>query len=396
MAKRRKRERRTPGTGYITPLADGRAKAHYPKPGGGYFVKRCDTTQEAEEWLADLAKREQGDYDLTGGQQRLETWLNRWVDLLATDPENPLKQKTIADYRFKLGYVVELLGKMVLAEIKTDHTDDAIRLIRKNLAPTTAGQIHNLFYRAMEEATQRDYLPRNPVKRPLRRRKRRRGEAKRRDVYRLSVREAVKLLDVMKGRREALAWWLVLVLGLREGEVLGLRRSDLDLERATITIAQQYTQLNGKAHHSTTKTDYSDRTLPLPRALVPAFRELLEQLTRRASLATKRGTWQEHSLLFPGKSGRPMNPTSLLHMLKRVLPDAGLPSHVNVHHLRHTAAKFYVDVGAPDNVRQSIAGHSPKSITDYYGETDAEAMRPWVERVYGRIAGGSEQLRMVG
>ena len=66
---------------------------------------------------------------------------------------------------------------------------------------------------------------------------------------------------------------------------------------------------------------------------------------------------------------------------------------MNVHHLRHTAAKFYVDIGAPDNVRQSIAGHSPKSITDYYGETDAEAMRPWVEQVYARVAGEVERRR---
>lgn len=396
MARKRKHERRKPGTGYITPLADGRAKAHYPKPNGGYFVKRCDTTQEAEEWLADLARRATDDLDLTSGQQRLETWLNRWLDLQATDPENPLKAKTVADYRFKLGYVIDLLGRYVLSEIKTDHTDDAVRLIRKNLAQSTASQIHNLFFRAMEEAVNRGYISKNPVKRPLRRRKRRRTDATRRRVYRLSVAETRGLLACLAERAEALAWWLVLLLGLREGEVLGLRRADLDLDRATITIAQQYTQLDGKAHHSTTKTDYSDRTLPIPRALVPLFEAHLVALTKRAALASRRGTWQEHSLLFPGKSGRPMNPTSFYHILKRTLPAARLPQIVNVHHLRHTAAKFYVDIGAPDNVRQAIAGHSPKTITDYYGETDAEAMRPWVDRVYSLLGGNAERLRKIG
>jgi integrase len=385
MAKRRKPARRKPNTGYINPLPNGRAKAHYPKPGGGYFVKRCDSVEEAAQWLANLAQRQEQSYDLTGGQQALETWLNRWLALQESDPENPLKAKTIADYRFKLGYILDLLGRMVLVEIKPDHADDAIRLIRKNLAQTTANQIHNLFYRAMEEATNRDYIPRNPVKRPLRRRRLRRSERK--QIYRLSTRETARLLSLMRERLEELAWWLVLVLGLREGEALGLRRCDLDLQHATITIAQQYTQLDGKAHHSTTKTDYSDRTLPVPHALIPAFEKLLTTLTSRAARGMRRGTWQEHSLLFPGKSGRPMNPTSFYHILKRTLPAAHLPGHVNVHHLRHTAAKFYVDVGAPDNVRHAIAGHSPKSITDYYGETDADAMRPWVEQVYGMLAG---------
>lgn len=394
MARRKKRERRTPGSGYVTSLADGRAKAHYPKPGGGYFVKRCDSAQEAEEWLEGLAKREGEHQDLTGGQQTFDVWANRWLVLLETDPENPLKEKTIADYRFKLGYVLDLLGKMIVSEIKPDHADDTIRLVRRNLAQTTASQIHNLFWRVMEEAYERSYISRNPVKRPKRRTKRRRSDAKRRDIYRLSTHEAAVFIGLMTNRPEALAWWLLLVLGLREGEVLGLRRCDLNLERATITIAQQYTQLGGRAHLSTTKTDYADRTLPIPRVLVPVFDTLLATLTRRAALASRRGTWQEHSLLFPGKSGRPMNPTSLLHMLKRVLPEAGLPSHVNIHHLRHTAAKFYTDIGAPDNVRRAIAGHSPKSITDYYGEPDVETLRPWVEQVYKRLAGETEKTRV--
>lgn len=395
MARRKKQkpERRKPGSGYIKSLANGRAKAHYPNPAGGYFVKRTDSIQEAEEWLAELAKRATKGEDLTEGQQTLETWLNRWIELLETDPENPLKEKTIADYRFKLGYVIDLLGKMIIAEIKTDHTDDAIRLIRKNLAQTTASQIHNLFWRAMEEAFERQYIGRNPVKRPKRRKRRRRSDIKRRDIYRLSPREGAKLISVMRGRLEALAWWLALLLGFREGEILGIRRCDLDLENATVTVVQQYTQLKGKAHHSTTKTDYSDRTLPIPRALVPVFEALLVTLNRRAALALRRGTWQEHSLIFPGKSGRPMNPSSFYHMLKRALPAAGLPGHVNVHHLRHSAAKYYTDVGAPDNVRSAIAGHSPKTITDYYGQPDVETLRPWVEQVYQLIAGEVEKVR---
>jgi integrase len=395
MPKRRKRTRRKPGTGYITPLADGRAKAHYPKPSGGYFVKRCDSTEDAERWLGELAKRDAGQYDLTGGQQTLERWLNRWIDFQESDQDDPLKAKTLADYRFKLGYVISLLGAMILADIKPDHTDDAMRRIRKKLAQNTADQIRNLLWRAMQEAVDRDYIPRNPVRKPTRRRKRR-DDDKSHTIYRLSVRESILLLGLMAQRREALAWWLMLLLGLREGEVLGLRRCDLDLERATITVAQQYTQLDGRAHHSTTKTRNADRTLPIPRALVPMLAALIEALNHRAMLATRRGTWQEYSLLFPGKSGRPMNPTSLLHMLKRVLPLAGLPSTVNVHALRHTAAKFYVDIGAPDNVRRAVAGHSPKSITDYYGETDAEAMRPWVEQVYQQLSGEADRLRKAG
>lgn len=395
MARRRKRDRRERGSGYITPLPGGRAKAHYPKTKGGYFVKRCHSTEEAAQWLAELGRREEESYDLTGGQQRLETWLNRWIDLQGSDPDNPLKEKTLADYRFKLGYVIDLLGSMIVADIKPDHSDDAMRLIRKNLAQNTADQIRNLFYRAMAEAVRRDYIPRNPVDRPQRRARKRKSD-KAHQVYRLNTKEAARLLQAMHGRLEALAWWLFLILGLREGEVLGIRRSDIDLVNATINISQQYTQLKGRAHKSTTKTEYSDRLLPFPRDLVPLFDALYTTLTKRAERAMKRGTWQEHGLVFPGKSGRPMNPTSIYHMLKRMLPAAALPAHVNVHHLRHTAAAFYTGLLAPDVVRGAIAGHSPKSITDFYGEPDVETLRPWVEKAYQQLIGEVDRQRKTG
>jgi integrase len=397
MARRRKRDRRARGSGYISPLPSGRAKAHYPKPEGGYFVKRCNSVKEAEEWLAELGKRDAGDYDLTGGQQRLETWLNRWIELEATaDPDNPLKEKTLEDYRFKLGYVINLLGSSILAEIKPDHADDALRLIRKNLAASTADQIRNLFWRAMEEAVTRDYITRNPVKRAQRRKRRGRKEVNARETQRLNIKQAAALIAISSDRLEALAWWLFLLLGLREGEVLGIRRANVDLAQATITIDQQYTQLKGKAHKSTTKTKYSDRLLPFPRDLVPSFEALFTTLNKRAERAMRRGTWQEHNLVFPGKSGRPMNPSSIYHMFRRMVPDAKLPTHVNIHHLRHTAAALYTGLSAPDVVRGAIAGHSPKSITDYYGEPDVETLRPWVEKAYQQLTGEVERQRKTG
>jgi integrase len=167
----------------------------------------------------------------------------------------------------------------------------------------------------------------------------------------------------------------------------------IDRARCALTIAQQYTQLRGRAHQSTPKTDYAARVLPLPRALLPAIDALFAALDTRAALATKRGTWHEHDLLFPGRSGRPMNPSSLLHMLKRAAQQLDLPADLTVHHLRHTAAKFYTDLGAPQVVRVALAGHSPKSVTDYYGTPDLETLRPWVEQVDAllRTAGASQR-----
>jgi integrase len=78
------------------------------------------------------------------------------------------------------------------------------------------------------------------------------------------------------------------------------------------------------------------------------------------------------------------------------VPTANLPPNVNIHHLRHTAAAMYTDMAAPDVVRVAIAGHSPKTITDYYGEPSVETLRPWVEQAYQLLSGEVEQQRKTG
>lgn len=374
--------RRKRGTGAITDLAAGGCIARYPKAHGGHYVKRCAARAEAEEWLAGFVSRASQQLDIAGGQLTLAAWLERWLTRLTTDPDRPLKAKTVDDYQFKCDYVVGLLGDYRLTELTHDRIDTALLTMRKVLAQTTVNQIRNLLQRALDDAEDRGYIPRNPMPKAPKRQKPQRV----RPTIRLTLAQAQSLLAAVDDRPERLAWWLCLTLGLREGEVLGLRRGDLDLAACTLTIAQQNTQLRGRAHQDTPKTDASRRTLPFPKALAPQFGALLDSLTRRAAKALKRGTWQEHGLIFPGKSGRYMNPSSFLHMLKRHASQAGLPAALTVHHLRHTAAQLYTDLGAPDVVRGAIAGHTPQTVTDAYGAPSLETLRPWVERVYAGLA----------
>lgn len=383
----RRKRRRRPGSGYIRPLPNGRAQAHYPKPGGGYLVKRCDTPAAAEAWLAELGKQAAEELNIPGGQQTLDRWLNKWLALIESDDDAPIKARTEADYHFKLRYVMDLIGDARLADLTTDQVDAALRTIRKALAATTAHQIRNLLWRALDEATARGYIRRNPVPRP-RRRRRAKGPNDR-QVTRLDAAQARALLTAARSFY-APAWWLILCLGLRAGEVLGLRRCDLDLAAGTVTVAQQVTDLRGKPTITTPKTETSCRVLPLPRAIARMLAAHLDALTTRAARGVRAGTWQEHSLIFPGRSGKPMNPTSLRHMLKDLTDAAGLPA-ATVHHLRHTAAGLLRRAGADDALIGAILGHAPSTITGHYARPDLETLRPWVERVAALLASTADE-----
>lgn len=381
MAKRKqKQQRRTPGSGYITITAAGKAKAHYPKASGrGYHIKTFAQRPDAEAWLAGLGKASQERYDVAGGRQTLRTWIDSWLALRAAE-EPPLKAKTIHDYTFKLGYATALIGDMPLSDILPDHIDAAMHKIRSALAPTSAGQIRNLLIQAFEEAVRRRYVTYNAagLGKPRRRR-----TAVKKAPRRLTLAQAARLLLVVAAHPTALAWWLVLCLGLREGEVLGLRRADVDLESATLTIAQQITAIAGKRHVETPKTMSSRRTLPIPRALVPAFRSLIAELPPDA-------------YLFPGRGGAPMHPTSFLHLLRHkrhidtpatgLYLAAGLPDDVTIHHLRHTAGQLLTDAGTPENVIAAVLGHTASTITRHYAPPTVDTMRPYVETVYQALA----------
>lgn len=378
---RRKRERRKPGTGYTTQAQNGTWNALFPKAGGGYHVRRGFNTRPlAEAWLNSLAEQTQARGDVGGGQQRVGTWMETWATRAAKERE--WKAKTIVDVAWKLGYIQPHIGSMALADVLPDHIDAMLDALRASLAETTTRQIRNYLWQVFDEARERRYITYNPVIKPHRRKR-----TKQREPQRLSAPQALRIIHAAEPSFYALAWWLILVLGLRAGEVCGLRWGDLDLDTATVHIAQEVTDLRGTPHIDRPKND-KERILPYPRALLPLLQLHQRAYISRAAQGTRQGYWQEHGLVFPGRGGRPMNPTSLLHQLRQLTNACKLPP-VTTHMLRHTAAKFYIDLNCPQHIVSALLGHTT-NITGHYAPPDAEVLRPWVEQVYRLLAGSTD------
>lgn len=369
MAKKRK-QRRSPDTGTIRKVGT-RYKASYRNPAGGYWTRRCDTLAEAEAWLAGFAARKEAGAALEGGQQTLGAWLQRWLN---SRPKH-LKPTTLQDYAYKLGMLAVLAG-VRLVDLMPDPIDDCLAEIAETQAESTARQVRGLLVRALEEAHRRRYILSNPA------RGERTSRAPRAEPVRLAAPQ-VRVLCTDDGFYAA-AWPLLSVCGMRAGEVCGLRLTDVDLDACTISIRQQVTDLRGTAITQTPKTPASVRTIPMPRAYAPVLAAHLERLERRARQGLKRGTWQEHGLIFPGKSGRPLNPTSLRHALHDATDALRLPP-VKTHELRHTAGGLLESLDAPEHIIRGILGHGPKVITRHYAPPSVDTMRPWVDRVWALV-----------
>jgi integrase len=299
--------------------------------------------------------------------------------------ERDWKAKTIADVQWKLAYVTPYIGDQALADVLPDDIDAMMDELGKALAETTTRQIRNYLYQVFESAVKRRYITYNPVIKPERRKK-----AKQRAPQRLSAPQTAVLLRQAEGTFYALAWWLIVCCGLRAGEMCGLRRSDIDLDNAILTVAQEYTDVRGTSTQDLPKGD-KVLSIPFPRALVPFLRLHLAALTRRAAQGIQKGYWKEHQLVFPGRGGRPLNPTSLRHALTRLTDAARLPP-VTTHMLRHTCGGLLILAGAPENIIGGILRHGPRNITGHYAPPPIAVMRPWVEQVYGMVAGEVREL----
>lgn len=160
----------------------------------------------------------------------------------------------------------------------------------------------------------------------------------------LTIAQAQRLLETVKRTRGHSLYVLALMLGLRRGELLGLRWSDVDLEVATLTVRQNLVRASGELRVQAPKTRRSRRTLPLPPPVVAALRQ---QQARQAEERQSAGSsWAGNDLVFSTSLGTPIEPRNLTRHFYSVRDRAGLPG-IRFHDLRHTCLTLLLGLGTP-------------------------------------------------
>ena len=150
----------------------------------------------------------------------------------------------------------------------------------------------------------------------------------------LSVVQARQVLKAANGERLYTLYVLALCLGLRRGELLGLRWhwQDADLETGTLEVVQTLQRVGGALRFVRPKTENSARTIPLPPLCINALREhRRQQFTERAGAWPD---WQENGLIFPTRIGTPMEADNLRRSWGRIRTTAGLGG-TRFHDMRH-------------------------------------------------------------
>jgi integrase len=161
-----------------------------------------------------------------------------------------------------------------------------------------------------------------------------------------------RFLGAARGHRLETLFTVAIVTGLRQGELLGLRWPDVDLQAGTLTVRHALQRIDGRLQLVEPKTPRSRRTIPLPELGLTALRAL-----RTAQDGSIVGTH-----LFTTPSGGPLDGAAVYHEFVALAQQAGLP-RIRFHSLRHTAASLLLAQGVHPRVVMEMLGHSTIALT---------------------------------
>ncbi len=313
----------------------------------------CKSKQEAirkkNEMLRDA---EQGTLP-TGPHQKLKEYLPDWLENVQKDK---VRISTYVKYKKLAKYIIADLGdvwlqKLTPEQVKRFYT----KKLNDGLSPKTVHSIHGLLHVALKTAVSWNYVPRNVcdlIDPP--RIVSRQGST-------ITIEQAKVLLEQVREHRLEVLLTMALVTGMRRGELLALRWSNVDLARgvAVVLVTVDYIPKFGYVE-TEPKTKAGKRPIYLSPFLVSMLiehKELQEERKLRYG-----ELWENRDLVFPDLHGGYFNPNYLLRVFKKILIEAGLP-HMHFHDLRHSAATILLGMGINIKVIQELLGHSHASMT---------------------------------
>lgn len=294
-------------------------------------------------------QRQQG-VNLALGRQTMAQFLDRWLSDVVASRARVTTHRTYANViRLR---IAPFIGQIQLTRLTAQHVQNMLRALDlSGLSPVTVQRTRDVLRNALNQAVKWDLVPRNVamlVDPP---------KVEPRQIRVLSSSEAQRFLAAVQGDRLEALYRVALALGLRQGEALGLRWQDIDLDAGTLRVVMSAVRPGGggKVIMARPKTAKSQRTLPLAPSLITALRQHRVGQAEERLLAGSR--WQDHGLVFPSKVGTPLHATNVVHAFHALLEEAGLP-RLRFHDLRHSCAPLLAAQGVPARVAMEILGHS--------------------------------------
>ncbi|GAB3364116.1 site-specific integrase [Modestobacter lapidis] len=327
-----------------------------------------DTPQETREKAAAIRKRVADGQPARDRRQTVAAFAQHWIDTTLQASERKQTTKVMYAGVARTHILSSSIGRLTLDRIRPSHVEGwVVELRRKGLAESSIRSAYTILRAVLDTAVRDGALASNPaaiVRRP-------RVTVK--EAPHLTPAEVAELLRAARDTRYAPLFALLVHTGLRRGEALALRWSDVDLDKGLLRVRGTLARVQGRLLVTVPKTAKSKRSVPIS---APAERLLRGLRGSQAEERRRAGSlWQETGFVFTTETGEPYDPRNALRALKVAATRAGLP-HAGLHTLRHSAASVMLTQGVPLKVVSEVLGHSSIAITgDVYGHVAPDVSR---------------------
>ncbi|MCA1724810.1 MAG: site-specific integrase, partial [Thermomicrobia bacterium] len=277
-------------------------------------------------------------------------------------------------------HISPTLGNVALTKLTPAHVRTLMNAkTDAGLSPRTVSYIRTVLGIALGQAVRDGNLSRNvaSLTKP--------PKCERHEVQPLTLGDARIFLTKIKGDRNEALFLTAAVLGLRKGELLGLRWQDVDLDGGDLTVRMQAQRIGGHKVLVAPKTEKSRRAVNLPPFVVDALVRHRDRQQWERKIAGNR--WKDNNLVFPTSIGTIADSANVSHALHDALERAELPRQ-RFHDLRHLAASLMLAQDVNPKVMQEILGHSQMSMTmDLYSHLMPSAKKDAAARMEGFLTG---------
>jgi integrase len=351
------------------------------------------TRTEVTKLVRELERQRDGGTVRKPGQAwTVKMWLTHWIENIAPIS---VTENTIAGYEVAVRvHLIPGLGAHRLIKLEPEHLERFYKKMQDGGSkPATAHQAHRTLRVALGEAVRRGHLTVNMAKIA----KAPRLEEEEIEPY--TVEEVQRILLAAGKRRNAARWVIALALGLRQGEVLGLQWSDVDLDGGVIRVrrgrlrpkyahgcggecgrkpgyCRQRTQI--RRDTKDTKSRAGRRAIGLPDELTKLLRQHREVQARERAAACQ--LWTEKGYVFTSPTGEPLIPNTDYHHWKELLQEAGVRD-ARLHDARHTASTVLLLLGVPERIVMAIMGWSSASMAKRYQHVTDPLLRETAVKV---------------
>jgi integrase len=359
---------------------------------GGFKTRR-----DATRWLTDVQARiDQGSW-VTPTKETTGAYLLGWLEAIRSSK----KPSTYESYqRIVRGHLLPRLGHVYLHQLSPGHLSAAFADMERSgrldgrggLSPRMVHYCHTVLRKALGDAVEEGRLSRNVA--ALGTVRKRLPKPRRPEHRTWTAAELARFLDHLDGDPLYPAVLVAATTGLRRGELLGLRWSDVDLDRGRAAVRQTLLAVRDvdaavgthRPVFGTPKTD-RERTVPLPARTVAALRaHRKRQLADRLVVGPD---YTDHDLVFAEPDGQPIHPERFAKRFRVRVAQAGVPV-IRFHDLRHTWATLALQAGVHPKVVQEVLGHSSIAITlGIYSHAIPSLQEQAADTVAALVFGGS-------